>query len=157
MDLHISVSDAILRGGDYCGGPNVTQEYYDEMHAYIERMKREKAMAKQNNQIEEKDADTSEKEDGSGRFAAPVKPFRHIALKMLPKKKRCHFNDCCAILDYMENAVKTDESVASLSEDPSAEIINEAYERSCQTCFETRAPISLFKGRTWLMESGYME
>ena len=57
MDLHISVSDAILRGGDYCGGPNVTQEYYDEMHAYIERMKREKAVAKQNNQIEEKDAD----------------------------------------------------------------------------------------------------
>ena len=75
--------DAILRGGDYCGGPNVTQEYYDEMHAYIERMKREKAVAKQNNQIEEKDADTSEKEDGSGRFAAPVKLFRHIAPKML--------------------------------------------------------------------------
>ena len=62
---------------------NVTQEYYDEMHTYIERMKREKAMAKQNNQIEEKDADTSEKEDGSGRFAAPVKLFRHIAPKML--------------------------------------------------------------------------
>ena len=28
----------------------------------------------------------------------------------------------------MENAVKDDESVASLPEDPSAEIINEAYE-----------------------------
>ena len=28
--------DAILRGADYSGGLSVTQEYYDEIHAYIE-------------------------------------------------------------------------------------------------------------------------
>ena len=43
----------------YSGGSHLTQEqeYCDEMGAYIESMKREKAVAKQNNQIEEKEVD----------------------------------------------------------------------------------------------------
>ncbi len=48
---------AIIRGADYSGGSPLTQEYREEMDAYMESMKREKAAAKQNNQIEEKDAD----------------------------------------------------------------------------------------------------
>jgi hypothetical protein len=63
----------------------------------------------------------SEKEDGSGRYSAPVKPFRCIEPKMLPYETRRHFNDCWRpILDYMENAVKEDGLVALSSRDPSS-------------------------------------
>ena len=50
-------ADAILKCSEYSGGSHVSQEYRDEMNAYIESMKREKTVAKQNNQIEEKEAD----------------------------------------------------------------------------------------------------
>ncbi|KAL7445325.1 hypothetical protein ACHAXM_009710 [Skeletonema potamos] len=49
--------DAAVKGAAYSGGLHLSQVYRDEMDAYIEVMKREKAVAKQNNQIEEKDAD----------------------------------------------------------------------------------------------------
>ncbi len=50
--------DAILKCSEYSGGSHVTQEYRDEMNAYIKSMEREKSVAKQNNQIEErKEAD----------------------------------------------------------------------------------------------------
>ena len=48
---------AIVRGAEYSGGLQLTPEYRNEMDSYIDCMKREKATAKQNNQIEEKDAD----------------------------------------------------------------------------------------------------
>lgn len=70
----------------------------------------------------------SSKADGS-RYSAPVKPFRLIEPRMLPQKKRKHFNDCWRpILEYMENAVKEDGSVALSSRYPSAQTINDAYE-----------------------------
>jgi hypothetical protein len=51
----------------------------------------------------------------------------------------------------MENAVKEDGSIVLLLRDPSAQIINDAYED------ETRTPGSFFTRRPWLMESGYKE
>lgn len=49
--------DAVVRCAEFSGGDHLSQQYLDEMSAYIDSMKREKAAAKQNNQIEEKDAD----------------------------------------------------------------------------------------------------
>ena len=49
--------DAVVRCAEFSGGYHLSQQYLDEMSAYIDSMKREKAAAKQNNQIEEKDAD----------------------------------------------------------------------------------------------------
>ena len=46
-----------MKCSEYSGGSHVSQEYRDEMNANIESMKREKTVAKQNNQIEEKEAD----------------------------------------------------------------------------------------------------
>ena len=48
---------AIVRGAEYSGGLQLTPEYRNEMDSYLDCMRREKATAKQNNQIEEKDAD----------------------------------------------------------------------------------------------------
>lgn len=42
--------DAVLRCAEYSGGDHLSQQYLDEMSAYIDSMKREKAAAKQNNQ-----------------------------------------------------------------------------------------------------------
>jgi len=49
--------DAILKCSEYSGGSQLTEKYRLDMNAYIDSMRREKAHAKQNNQIEETNAD----------------------------------------------------------------------------------------------------
>ncbi len=56
----------------------------------------------------------SKKEDGSGNCSAPVPPFKHMSPNMLPWKKRRHYNDCWVpIMEYLEDAAKSDESFDS--------------------------------------------
>ncbi len=93
----------------------------------------------------------SKKEDGSGLYSAPVPPFKHLAPKMLPHKKRRHYNDCWTpILQYMEEAVKSNELFVPFPSAPSSQIISDSFEAAKAALKEEHPSLFEKKGHgTW--------
>ena len=142
--------DAILKCSEYSGGSHVSQEYRDEMNANIESMKREKTVAKQNNQIEEKEADPI----GIDLYSDIAK----WAIEEGTPGGILIWASSVTQWNCMGRPINVDAlGLSYLCRFPASIIADHQWLLwSCQSCFEAGASISLFKEGSWHLVSQYM-